>query len=263
MRENATLATTSSGGGARLVAQCIAKLIKDDPAIEIHLIGHSAGSIFHAPLIQLLTGKAGLGLTITTCTLWAPACTVDLFKEAYVPAIEEGRIERFAMYTMTDQAELDDDCAHIYNKSLLYLVSNAFEEKERIPLFRDGWPILGMERFIRRDAELMGLWRKGKAEWVLSPNNEPVGSTGASRSTSHGGFDDDEATLKATFARIAGQAVDKAALVEQASARLMRGSRLGLEIFSNPLPAATTTRTGADNGVRKPQPKRKRSKIKH
>ncbi|MDB5320605.1 MAG: peptidase, partial [Phycisphaerales bacterium] len=117
MRENATMATTTSTGGARLVAQCLAKLIKEDPDIEIHLIGHSAGSIFHAPLIQLLTGdpkkpfddgplagKSGLGLNITTCTLWAPACTVDLFKQAYVPAIQDDRIGRFALFTMTDQA---------------------------------------------------------------------------------------------------------------------------------------------------------------
>jgi hypothetical protein len=198
-------------------------------------------------------------LTIKTCTLWAPACTTDLFKRAYVPAIEDDRIERFGLFTMTDQAEQNDDCAHIYNKSLLYLVSNAFEEKERIPLFRDGWPILGMERFVRRDAELMNLWRKGKAEWVLSPNNEPVGAIDASRSTSHGGFDDDEATLNATFARIAGERVDKAELAVQASARLLRGRRLGLEMYSNPLAGAVT---GGEAVGAKPArgAKRKRSK---
>jgi hypothetical protein len=41
-------------------------------------------------------------------------------------------------------------------------------------------------------------------QWVLSPNAQPVGEADASRSTSHGGFDDDEATLKATLARILG-----------------------------------------------------------
>ncbi|MDB5318771.1 MAG: peptidase [Phycisphaerales bacterium] len=172
---------------------------------------------------------------------------------------------RFALFTLTDQAEQDDTCAGIYNKSLLYLVSNAFEEKERIPLFRDGWPILGMERFVRRDAELMDLWQKGKAEWVLSPNNEPVGSVDASRSTSHGGFDDDEATLKATFARIAGQRVDKAELAVQASARLLSGRRLGLEMFRTPPAAAATnvSTQGGEDSVKPPgRPKRKRSKSK-
>jgi hypothetical protein len=259
MRENAMLATTTSGGGARLVAEYLAKLLEEEPDIEIHLIGHSAGSIFHAPLIQLLTGapgkkfaegpmagKAGLGLTIKTCTLWAPACTINLFKQAYVPAIKDELIEEFAIFTMTDQAEQDDNCAHIYNKSLLYLVSDAFEEKERIPLFRDGWPILGMEKFIRRDADLMALWKKGRADWVLSPNNDAVGTVNASRSTSHGGFDDDEATLKATFARIAGQPGGNAELVIHDSLQSLHGRRLGLETFSNPV----LTALGSGDGGR-------------
>jgi hypothetical protein len=267
MRKNATSATTTADGGARLVAQCLADLLEKEPDIELHLIGHSAGSIFHAPLIQLLTGspgkkfsdgpllgKAGLGLKISTCTLWAPACTVDLFKQAYVPAIESGGIGKFALFTLTDQAEQDDNCAHIYNKSLLYLVSNAFEEKERILLFRDGWPILGMEKFVRQDAVLMGLWKKANADWVLSPNNEPLGSVGSSRSTSHGGFDDDETTLKASLARITGKPTAKLEFVLHASGRLLHGRRLGLETFSTPLSA----RLSAGDGRRIKPPARRR-----
>lgn len=34
------------------------------------------------------------------------------------------------LYTLTDAAEQDDHCAHVYNKSLLYLVSNAFDSGE-------------------------------------------------------------------------------------------------------------------------------------
>src|SRR6185503_5785868 len=81
MTENAMLASTSASGGARLVAQCLADLLKQDGSIEIHLAGHSAGSVFHGPLVQLLTGgktipdgpmkgKSGLGLKVATCTLW-------------------------------------------------------------------------------------------------------------------------------------------------------------------------------------------------
>ena len=33
------------------------------------------------------------------------------------------RIKQFAIFTLTDRAEQDDDCANIYHKSLLYLVS--------------------------------------------------------------------------------------------------------------------------------------------
>jgi hypothetical protein len=82
-----------------------------------------------------MKGEKGHNQDVTTCTLWAPACTVDLFKEAYMPSIADITIERFAMFTLTDQAEQDDHCANIYHKSLLYLVSHAFRCSDRAPPF--------------------------------------------------------------------------------------------------------------------------------
>jgi hypothetical protein len=208
MKENALAATDAADGGARLAAGMIAGLAAQRPNLELHVAGHSAGGIFMAPLVRLLTGPAadgGLGLTIRTCTLWAPACTVDLFKEAYVPAIEVGAIGRMSLFTLTDDAEQDDHCARIYNKSLLYLVSNAFEEKARIPLWRDGWPILGMEKFIDSDRKLKQLIKAGKIEWIKAPNDAPEGSTERSKASHHGDFDDDAATVKSTLGRILGR----------------------------------------------------------
>jgi hypothetical protein len=200
MKENARLASEDAEGGARLAAGMIAEVCKDDPTrTEIHLAGHSAGAIFHAYLARRL---AEAGVPITTCTLWAPACTVEVFKQQYAPLIAGGGIERFALFTLTDRAERDDTCANIYKKSLLYLVSDAFEAEARVPLLKDGVPILGMERFVRADGELMAMFDRPTCQWVLAPNAAPVGEADASRSTSHGGFDDDEATLKATLARI-------------------------------------------------------------
>ncbi|HEX5774070.1 MAG TPA: C1 family peptidase, partial [Geomobilimonas sp.] len=94
MKENARLATSNEKGGARFALASLAKLVATDPATEVHVVGHSAGSIFHAPLIQELTGRHSQ--TIESCTLWAPACTVELFKQSYLPAITAGRIKRFA-----------------------------------------------------------------------------------------------------------------------------------------------------------------------
>ncbi|KOS04793.1 peptidase C1 [Flavobacterium akiainvivens] len=217
MKENAQLATISKVGGARFVAGFLKTLKQEYGAdLEIHIIGHSAGSIFHAPFLQLLStegtilsgalkGQAGLGLKVETCTLWAPACTVDLFNQAYLPAITSRTIRNFALFTLTDRAEQDDHCGHIYNKSLLYLVSNAFEQKPRIPLFRDGEPILGMEKFIRNDKALMELFENAGADWVLSPNTAQEGNIGAATATTHGGFDDDKATVIATLHRILGK----------------------------------------------------------
>ncbi len=214
MKENALRATTERDGGARFALRCLARLKKADPSVEIHVLGHSAGSIFHAPLVQLLTtrgpitsgplaGARGLGLEVATCTLWAPACTVALFRQCYLPALRSGRIGRFSLFTLTDQAERDDHCANIYHKSLLYLVSNAFEERARIPLLRpDGEPILGMERFVGRDAELRSLFAQRPDDWVRAPNTAASGTPSASAARRHGDFDDDAATVQATLQRI-------------------------------------------------------------
>src|SRR3546814_4232231 len=67
------------------------------------------------------------------------------------------------LFRSTDPAEQDDHRAHIYNKSLLYLVSNAFEAKSRIPGVRDGVPILGLEKSIAKSAALARLFNSGKA----------------------------------------------------------------------------------------------------
>jgi hypothetical protein len=218
MKENALAATTAALGGARLTLQHIVAAIAADPTIELHIVGHSAGAIVHAPLIQLLTsrgtiktgalkGAKGFGLPVRTCTLWAPACTVDLFKESYMPAISAGAIEDFGLFTLKDQIEQDDNCANIYHKSLLYLVSNAFENRFRIPLIQpDGEPILGMEKFIRLDPAVLALLTKARnAEWILTPNDEPRGSRKESNARHHGDFDNDDATLRATLTRILGQ----------------------------------------------------------
>jgi hypothetical protein len=78
-----------------------------------YLVGHSAGSIFLAPLMQFI---GSLGLQIQTCTLWAPACTVDIFTQYYVPAIGS-TIKKFTLFTLDDTTERADNCAEIYHKS--------------------------------------------------------------------------------------------------------------------------------------------------
>jgi hypothetical protein len=227
MKENGQASTTAAQGGARFVLDQVAALAERHDDLEIHLAGHSAGSIFFAPFVQRLTGRrgGGLGQTVTSCTLWAPAATVELFKACYIPAIRSGAIERFALFTLDDRTERDDSCADIYHKSLLYLVSNAFEEKQRIPVIRDGIPIVGMEKFVRADKELTQLFERPNAEWVLSPNTVPDGKAGASRALHHGDFDDDAATLRAALARILDAAADRSAFSFQRSASAASGIR--------------------------------------
>lgn len=232
MKENALHATQSAQGGARLVADELAALAQGHK-VEIHVVAHSAGSILQGALVEYLTTTAGL--PIESCTLWAPACTMRHFDRFYAPALANGLMKRLALYTLTDEAEQDDHCAHIYNKSLLYLVSNAFEDRARIPVFRpDGEPILGMAKFVdeaRATSPLGKLLKAGTVERVRAPNAEPIGSVGASANRSHGGFDDDEATVKGTLARLRGVAVlkDGTPFEFQAGSRRIRSQRLSLD----------------------------------
>ncbi len=195
MKENAILATENPREGAAAIAlPHVEQLLT--AGFELHLVGHSAGSIFLGPIAQRLK-------PITSCTLWAPACTVELFNRCYRPSIAGNAIRRFALFTLTDKTERDDNCAGIYHKSLLYLVSNAFEERFRIPVIQpEGEPILGMAKFAA--SAVKGLDPK-RASWIQTPNAEPIGRASASRCLHHGDFDDDGATVIATLARMLGK----------------------------------------------------------
>ena len=198
MKGNALAATSNEAGGARMALEYLNKLPQD---VEIHLVGHSGGAIFHAPINDMLVQK---GRSIKTCTLWAPACTVKMFKQSYLPSIESGKIGRFALFTLNDKAEQDDHCAHIYNKSLLYLVSNAFEKEPHIPMFREGEALLGLEKCITADSRLRDLFNGKQADWVRAPNDLKSQTMNYSTVRHHGDFDDDEATVRATLARMLG-----------------------------------------------------------
>jgi hypothetical protein len=167
----------------------------------------------------------GLGLSIKTCTLWAAACSVGLFKATYLPAIQSGKIAAPALFSLTDSAEQDDNCARVYNKSLLYLVSNAFEKDARKFFEKDGYPILGMDKFVQKDAALRKLVNNETIDYVLAPNAEPEGSINASRASHHGDFDDDRATVLATLARIIGRKSVDGEMTFERSARATGESR--------------------------------------
>ena len=60
MKENAVRLTESLDGGARFVLDHVAAL--SSKGVEVHVAGHSAGSILHGPLVKRLTGKGNGGL---------------------------------------------------------------------------------------------------------------------------------------------------------------------------------------------------------
>lgn len=94
------------------------------------------------------------------------------------------------IYNLRDKLEKDDSVATLYRKSLLYLVSNAFErEKEK--------PLLGMKRFSS------SIQKVGDLPHIHCSNGV---SGNATRSTTHGGFDNDVTTMNHILRRVMGGA---------------------------------------------------------
>jgi hypothetical protein len=196
-------------GGIQLMARYAAAAIQgltgaERRRWELHVVAHSAGAIFAAYALPHL---ATIGVTFKTLQFLAPAITAELFKRAVLPYVAAGRCPHPTNYVLSDQAERDD-AVGAYGKSLLYLVSNAFEPRHETPL-------LGMERFVtggaagdrgRTDPVLRRLFVRSVAGLPsLVVAGRPGGPASRSRSTTHDGFEKDLDTLNAVLWRILGR----------------------------------------------------------
>ena len=138
MKENARLSSVPGGGMSLLAKHAVQALSAltpgDKKKWELHVVAHSAGSIFAAYAIDKLVS---LGANFSTMQFLAPAITVEAFKRLLLPDISKGRCPRPTIYALSDVGERDDTCGP-YGKSLLYLVSNAFEGQRDDPDPRHG-----------------------------------------------------------------------------------------------------------------------------
>jgi hypothetical protein len=188
--------------GASLTVSRLANYVnKDHPGTLVHLVGHSAGSIFHAALLQRLVQE---NIPVATLNLLAPAIRVDEFRRDMLPHLGAGKkVARTGVFALSDRRELDDVCGaggvNVYQKSLLYLVSRALE---RLP-GKDQFEVdlLGMERFF--DAKLRNELTGAGGDLVVAPSEIPAASR--SDSLTHGGFDDDSPTMTSVVLRILGK----------------------------------------------------------
>jgi len=108
----------------------------------------------------------------------APAVRVDLFKKNVLPAVGT-RIKRYNQFHLADEIEQKDPtCKPLltYSRSLLYLVSQSFEQGVTTP-------ILGMQKYF--DSLIPA---SGNINVFTAPGSD-------SQSTTHGGFDDDCVTI--------------------------------------------------------------------
>jgi hypothetical protein len=136
-----------------------------------------------------------------TLTFLAPAVRVDTFKTKLLPVIkaEPSPVEAFSVFTMRKDLEKADNCIGVYRKSLLYLVSLAFEHGGKSP-------ILGLEESIRKDKDLVALFglsgsaaKRGDVIWSTTG---VASGLNASMSKHHGDFDDDPATMNSVLRRV-------------------------------------------------------------
>lgn len=198
---DAPTASNPVGGGAHYVATRLKLFCDAHPGqVELHAVGHSAGSVFHAHFLPL---AQQLGVPrFKSAHFMAPAIRVDTFKDCLLERVGQGAgaaVESLTLFTMLRDYERADHCARIYGKSLLYLIHHALED-------RAGTPILGLEDSLRADPDLkrfFGLGGKpsdlGTVIWSRSP-----GDTGrsASQATAHGDFDDDVPTMNSIARRV-------------------------------------------------------------
>lgn len=210
MKENARAASQPFDGadetnapGASLTVKRLGEYIARHGAdnVAVHLVGHSAGSVFHAAMLRRL---ADAGIDVASMSFLAPAIRVDEFARDVLPHLGHG-VRSFATFNLSDERELDDVCGagglNIYHKSILYLVSRAFEgDRADIDV-----PILGMQRFSRTDIGGRTLEKailEGNGAVVVSRSDAPADSR--SDASSHGGFAGDGPTMTSVLMRVLG-----------------------------------------------------------
>jgi pimeloyl-ACP methyl ester carboxylesterase len=184
------------GAGAETLKAFAAALSKGNQLnLKIHLVGHSTGAILIAHLLQALAISKPK-LRVDSVTLYAPAATVDLFRSHYLPLLKAPKsqfgIDRMTIYNLNEKLELDDTVGP-YRKSLLYLVSRSFEEETP-------QGILGMQKYSKKlESEAIP-----NLSFIYSHANPTV--EGRTLSRTHGGFDNDPASMNAMLKSVLGKA---------------------------------------------------------
>jgi hypothetical protein len=226
MRENAARGAAAGHGLEQLAAQLsrLHEKLKGG-GLELHLVGHSAGAILLGHLLPLLAAAGnGAALKVSSCALYAAACSVQFAVQMYLKkgarALKSSDLH---LHYLSDKNEKDDFLAgiktaglHLYGKSLLYLVSRALDDVRKIPL-------LGFERAVetawhggdekwQRDQwapehlSFIAQWLagfKGHLHRVDKPS-VTVNKRGKTAQAQHGAFDNDIETVGATIERIRG-----------------------------------------------------------
>lgn len=210
IKQNAAASAEEVGGGLRLLANHLFALSKEIPNFEIHFVGHSAGAIILGHLLDRLAPK---DLKVKSCTLFAPACTLDFALDHYGKAHDKKVLSKSNLVVdlMSEKLEQADSIGP-YGKSLLYLVSRALEVEHKTPL-------LGIDAAWAHNAETTDKWSDSKSSresliaWRKFAGTSVKKKVYSSSTVSdgreeiklnHGSFDNDVQVITETLKRIRG-----------------------------------------------------------
>lgn len=199
MRTDAEVAFEKpSAAGSRFVAKLATALSTTKNPPKVHLVCHSAGSIWMGHLLD--AWSTAKGNPIDNLIFFAPACTVDFFFDRYTPHLKNNLIKTAHLFQLDNETERDDNVAFIYRKSLLYLVSRSYQQKGKVV------PLLGMERhYDDIDKRLATMALSGQLPNFVTKRNPSM-----TTSDSHGGFDNDKVTMNAMLELVLGRKPTKA-----------------------------------------------------
>jgi pimeloyl-ACP methyl ester carboxylesterase len=199
MKDGARLPFLPGRAGTETLAIWLNEMArKGGKRLKIHICGHSTGAILLARLLESME-DLGPTLRIRSCSLFAPAATVGLFESHYYPYLvspaDSYGIEQMKLFNLNDRLERDDTVGHVYRKSLLYLVSRGFEEQ--VPE-----AILGMQKHVD---ELLAKPKMTDVMDRFSVHYADGMPSELTESSTHGGFDNDVATMNSLLRTILGK----------------------------------------------------------
>jgi pimeloyl-ACP methyl ester carboxylesterase len=195
MKAGARAPFDEENAGSESLAAFVSSIGASNKPKKLHLIGHSTGMILLSHLLQRLALLAP-GMRIESVSLLAPAGTLDLFGSHIQPLIKQKapdfHIREATIYNLNSKLEKDDNVAKAYNKSLLYLVSKAFEDETPAR-------ILGMQKYSKI------IERRKLPNLTIHYSEGKTPGARITESESHGGFDNDPLTMNHILRRILGK----------------------------------------------------------
>jgi pimeloyl-ACP methyl ester carboxylesterase len=189
--------------GASLLVSRLRLYVEKYPDTQIHVMGHSAGSIFSIGLLERLQEYK---IPVESVTYLAPAMRVDEFDRFLLPKLRSHFVKQITVYNLPEIYENSEVSAIKgigYQGSILKLVSQAIESPGLGNLVVV--PILGMQKFFLEPINIFSTMtlnetlRQNDGLLVLS---DPDNKNAESAAVTHSGFDDEPRTLDSTAKRI-------------------------------------------------------------